>query len=133
MKPDRVSLNVAVAASILFGQACFDTLDTGDDVGLHVTEVQAPASAPASGPITVTLTVVTGGCLSFDRISASRTPSTLILSARGIDNSGPNITCPADIRHEPHSYVAQGPFADPLAITVYRPTTDPLIKTVRIE
>lgn len=133
MRPARVSPAVAIAASVLFGQACFDPIDTGDDVGLHVTEVQAPASAPASGPVTVTLTVVTGGCLSFDRISASRTPSTLILSARGTDTGGRNVACPADIRHEPHSYVAQGPFSDPLTITVYRPTTDPLVKTVRIE
>ena len=133
MKPARVSLSVAVAMSILFGQACFDPLDTGDDVGLHVTEVQAPESAPASGPITVTLTVVTGGCVRFDRITASRTPSTLILSARGTDTGGPNIACPADIRHEPHSYEAPGPFANPLTITVYRPTTDPLNRTVRID
>jgi hypothetical protein len=130
MRPARVSQSIAVATSLLFGQACFDTIDTGDDVGLHVTEVQAPASAPASGPITVTLTVAIGDCVQFDHIAASRTPSSLTLSARGIDPGG---NCPAILRHESHSYEAQGPFTNPLTITVYRPTADPLIRTVSIE
>ena len=134
MKPARVSLSIAVATSLLFGQACLsDPLDTGDDVGLHVTEVQAPASAPPSGPITVTLTVALGGCVTFDRIAGSRTPSTLILSARGKDQGGSGIQCPDILRQESHSYQAAGPFTDPLTISVYRPTTDPLTRTVRIE
>lgn len=130
MRTARVSVRAGIAAMMLMVQGCIDPIDTGDDIGLHVTEIQAPESAPASGPLTVTLVVALGGCERFDRISASGSTGTLLLAARGIEEG---TTCPDILRHESHSYTAQGPFTNPLTITVYRPTVEPLVKTVRIE
>ena len=129
----KVSLSLAVGIFILFGQACVDPIDTGNDIGLHVAQLGAPLSAPASGPITVTLSVATSGCRQFDRIAASQTPSALILSARGTDISDRDPACSDVLLNENHSYEAQGPFTNPLTITVYRPSAGPIVHTVAIQ
>jgi hypothetical protein len=130
MKTTNVRLFAGIASLVAFGQGCIDPIDTGDDIGLHVTEIQAPASISPSGPITVTLVVAVGGCQSFDHISASRTENSLLLAARGKEAGG---SCPDILNQEPHAYTAQGPFTDPLTITVYRPTVEPLTKVVRVQ
>jgi hypothetical protein len=130
VKKGKVSMWIGATALIVSGLACIDPIDTGDDIGLHVTEIQAPSSVPASGPITVTLVVALGGCQRFDHIAASRTEGSLLLAARGIEEG---TTCPDILKHESHSYTAQGPFTNPLTIIVYRPTVDPLSKTVTVE
>ena len=131
MKTLSVKQIVALAALIGAGQGCVDPIDTGQDVGLHVAEVVAPATAPASGPITVTLTVALNGCEQFGQIAASGTPNSIILAARGTIQQG--TACPDIVRHETHSHTASGPFTDPVVVTVFRPTTDPLVRDVRIQ
>jgi hypothetical protein len=101
---------------------------------LGVSQLDAPASVAANAPIPVVLTVVTGGCLRFDRIEARREASSATLTAWGTDGSigRKDIMCPADIRPEPHSYQFDPPFTNPFRITVDRGRVSPLVATVQV-
>jgi hypothetical protein len=102
---------------------------------LGVSQLDAPASVAANAPISVVLTVVTGGCRSFDRIEARRDASSATLTAWGTDGSigRKDIMCPADIRSEPHSYQINPSFTNPFTITVDRGRVSPLIAVVQVQ
>lgn len=117
---------------LLLVQSCQNPFDFRRPIRLEVSEVAAPQSAPSQGNFTITLTVVTGGCKRFEGIRSDRTSRTLTLEARGTD-AGPDAACPADIRFEPHPFLAKGPFTDPLTIIVEQPNSPPTTRIVRIE
>lgn len=111
--------------------SCQNPFELRRPIRLEVSEVAAPESAPSQGNFTITLTVVTGGCKRFEEIRSDRTSRTLTLEARGTD-AGPGTACPADIRFEPHPFLAEGPFTDPFTIVVEQPNGAPTTRTVRI-
>ena len=126
------SLVLALIVSTVVA-GCINPFDPEREITLEVSELAAPASVSPSGPLSLTLTVVSGGCRRFDGIRASRAANQLTLEARGIDSSGPTTACTADIRFEPKTYEAQGPFTDPIVVTVVQPNGNLLIRTVRVK
>jgi hypothetical protein len=124
-------LPLAGAVLLAAGAACRAVLEPGSRVALGVTDIQAPATFEAGRPFTVTLTVVTGGCRSFVRFDASRTPDRLTLRAVGRDRSGPGVECPTDVRYEPRDYTAQPPFADSVVVVAEQPELILLSRVVR--
>ncbi|HVF40732.1 MAG TPA: hypothetical protein VM939_12610 [Gemmatimonadaceae bacterium] len=124
-------LILALLISSLAG--CVNPFDPGREITLEVSDVAAPASVSPSGPLSITLTVVSGGCRRFDGIKATRASNKLTLEARGIDSSGPTTSCTTDIRFEPKTYEAQGPFTDPFVITVVQPNGNLVTRTIRVQ
>ena len=118
-----LSLLVATAA-------CFDPTSPGRSVVLQVSEVVAPEEQASDEPLTVTLTVVTGGCTTFDRVVSTRTTNRITLEARGWNSARRDAACPADIRYEQRTYQANPPFADPLTIAVVQPDGTETIREV---
>lgn len=110
-----------LAALLLLVPACENPFDSGDEVRLEIVRVIVPQTASATGPITINLTVISGGCRSFDRLLADRTATNVTLEARGIDNSGLNRACTADVRFDELTHVEQGPFTDPFIVRVVQP------------
>ena len=104
-------------------------------VVLDVSDLKAPAAVTATSPIDVVLTVVTGGCLSFDRIAVERSGSAAQVTVWGKDSSKGrrDVACPADIRFEPHNYRFEPPFTGNFEITVNRGRLSPLMATVQVQ
>jgi len=120
----------AVVACLLAG--CGDPLGTGRDVVLGISELDVPAEAPPGTAVVVKATVVTGGCLSFTKLEATRTAARVTLVARGRDASGPNVSCPADIRYTVHEYRAEPPLSDPFTVVAKQPDGTETTKVVRV-
>jgi hypothetical protein len=112
--------------------ACGDPLGTSRDVILGISELEVPAEAPANTAVVVRATVVTGGCLTFTKLEATRITGRVTLVARGRDASGPNVACPADIRYTVHEYRAEPPLSDPFTVVAKQPDGTETAKVVRI-
>jgi hypothetical protein len=104
-------------------------------VVLIVTKLEAPATIAAGSPLTVVLTVITGGCKTFDRIDVEREAYAVALTPWGTDAAAgnKNISCPADIVETPHSIRLDPPFQSPFMVFVPRVDMDPLTATVQIQ
>jgi hypothetical protein len=120
----------AVAACLLAG--CRDPLGTSRNVVLGISELDVPTEAPPNTAVVVKATVVTGGCLSFTKLDAAKTAGRVTLVARGRDASGPNVSCPADIRYTVHEYRAEPPLSDPFTVVAKQPDGTETAKVVRI-
>lgn len=115
--------------------AC-NPFDPNRAVFLPVTNLDAPATIAAGSPLTVVLTVTTGGCLTFDRISVQRVESGAVMAALGRDASraNSNITCPDILLSETHSYTFDPPIQSPFTIQVERGSqVAPLFATVVVQ
>ena len=104
-------------------------------VMLDVSNLAVPSTISGGSALTVTLTVVTGGCTSFTRIVAERSGSAASLTALGRNSAKgrPDIACPADIRFEPHSYELDPPAQGAFRVEARRPQSDPLSATVQVQ
>lgn len=126
--------HAAAALLLLFAQGCNSPLEPPRrEVRLRVAEISAPEVGSAEGELTITLTVETGGCTEFERIRATREGGTLTLEALGSEPTSTDLMCPGLLLSTPHSYVARGPFTNPLTINVLQPSGESTRRTVRIE
>jgi hypothetical protein len=125
---------VAVVAGASTG-GCRNPFSPSRSVILNVSEISAPASVAAGAPISVVLTVMTGGCVSFDHIETHSDASGASITAWGDDTSGgsKNVACPQDIRYEQHSLRFDPPFASTFNVWVNRGRLSPLTATVQVQ
>ena len=133
MKP--ALLGVVIVSLIVPTGGCRNPFSPGRSVILTVTEIAAPASVGAGAPIPVVLTVMTGGCVSFDRIETRSDASGASITVWGDDTSGgsKNVACPQDIRYEQHSLRFDPPFASTFTLSVNRGRLSPLTATVQVQ
>jgi len=133
MKPFLSGVGVFVVTATI--ASCWNPFAPDQAVVLGVTQLDAPATISTGSPLTVVLTVVTGGCKSFDHIEAQRQAASASLTAWGRDGAkGRNdIVCPDNIVYEPHSYRFEPPFQSPFTVTVNRGRLSPLIATVQVQ
>ncbi|WP_291427109.1 hypothetical protein [Deinococcus sp.] len=79
------------------------------EVVLGVKSVELPQQAQATAPLDITVEVIVGGCISFNRLEVvSRTASQLNLRAIGTNSEKPGIVCTADIRWQKVPYTDPG-------------------------
>ena len=125
---------VAVAGLVTMPLAC-NPFAPDQSVELSVTKLDAPATISSGNPLTVVLTVTTGGCVSFDRITVERNASGASMTAWGRDaaKGDKNVMCPQNIVSEPHSYQFDPPFQNPFTVQVSRGRLSPLIATVQVQ
>jgi len=98
---------------------------------LRVEELVVPEAPSRDAAFAVTLTVVTGGCRSFDRIDGKRSTGRLVLTAIGRDNGGQ--LCPADVRFEKWSYTVAPPFDAQFAVVARQPDATEIVREIRFD
>ena len=125
-------LRALVASTALFVLGCQVPFVPDRSVHLTVNRIIAPTEHPGAEPLMVTLVVETGGCRTFERIAAQRSPSSLVLTAHGRTNEDALRVCTMDIRLEPRTYRAAPPFANPFTIIARQPDGSQLTHQVRI-
>ncbi len=102
---------------------------------LAVTKLDAPLTALADNPFTVTLTVRTGGCTSFDRIDVQKMPAGVRIVPWGTNASlgKKGVSCPAYIQDGPHSVQVDPPFSNPYYVNVEQGRLPPLTAKVEVQ
>ena len=128
-------LEVVVVAFVAVPIACSNPFGPDQSVELSVTKLDAPATISSGNPLTVVLSVTTGGCVSFDRITVERNASGASMTTWGRDaaKGDKNVMCPQNIVSEPHSYQFDPPFQNPFTVQVSRGRLSPLIATVQVQ
>ena len=125
---------ITVAGFVVVSLAC-NPLATDQSVELSVTKLDAPATISSGNPLTVVLTVTTGGCVSFDRVTVERNASNASMTALGRDGAkgDKSVVCPQNVISELHSYQFDPPFQNPFTIQVPRGRLSPLIAIVQVQ
>jgi len=131
----RFLLGMAVVGFAAAPLACDNPFDTDQSVRLGVTQLDAPNTISTGGSLTVTLTVQTGGCLSFDHFEVERGASSATVTVWGEDaaKGRTGVSCTADVRFEPHSYTFDPPFQSPFTVQVDRGSLSPLTAVVQVQ
>ena len=111
---------------------CESTLAPTRAVLLPISEIDAPASVAPGETILVRLTVVFGGCRSFERMETTRSASRVTYKARGLDRTGPDVLCTGDIRTEIVESRIEPPLTDPVTLVAVQPDADETTRTVRV-
>ena len=113
----------------------FGLNDLNENVVLAVTKLTAPETAPPNTPLTLTLTLVTGECTSFNRIEVQREAGGVRLIPFGTNAKirHPEVTCPQNLVEEPHDVQLDPPFANPFQIYVEQGRLAPVTATVQIQ
>jgi hypothetical protein len=129
-----VLFGLAVVGLVTLPVAC-NPFAPDQSLVLDVSKLEAPASVSVGSPLTVSLTVVTGGCVSFDRIVAERSAFGASLTVLGRDaaKGRRDVACTADIRFELHSYELDPPPRGTFSVEANRPRLDPLTTTVQVQ
>ena len=117
----RTVLPLVAAVTLGALAACDGLFERERDVLLPVQSIAAPATFTPGEAFTVTATVVSGGCRSFERLDGAREGDRITLLARGREVSGPGVACPADIRYEPRTFTVRPPFGDSIVVTAAQP------------
>ena len=117
--------------ALLLSLGCINPFG-GRDVRLDIESIEAPESIGPQQPLTITATVVSGGCRTFDRLVVKREGQRISLAAWGEDSSGPFTACTTDIRYDRPDHVATGPFSDPVTVVAYRLDGTLLERVVRV-
>ena len=103
-------------------------------VVLLVDQIDAPATISAGSPLTVVLTVIVGGCKTFERFAVQRDAFGASIVALGRNGAiGKDVACTDNAVPESHSYQFDPPFQDPFTIHVPREGLDPLTATVQVQ
>ena len=104
-------------------------------VVLDVESLNAPATIAPGASLTVELMVWTGGCTVFDHIAVVRRASVAQFEAIGRNTAKgkPNVSCPADLRIDQHSYTLNPPFQSPFTVKVDRGSLPALSATVLVQ
>ena len=102
---------------------------------LSTITIDAPTSVAAGATFTVTLTVQTGGCLTFDRIDVqpNATGATLVPWGKDASIGRTDITCTQENRLEQHAVQLNAGSSDPFYVDVDRGSLSPLRATVRVQ
>lgn len=131
----RFLLGMAVVGCAVAPLACDNPFAPDQTVILDVSKLDAPATLSVGSPLTVSLTVVLGGCLSFDRIVVERGAAGASLTAFGRDaaKGRKDIACTADLRLEAKSYQLDPPAQGSFSLEVQRPQLAPLTATVQVQ
>jgi hypothetical protein len=131
----RTALSDAVGTCLLVGVVACNPLDLNDNVLLQVSKLDVPATASSTVPFTVTLTLVTGGCKSFNRIDVQHFQAGVRLIPLGTDASIRNndVTCPADFKEEPHDVQLDPPFTNPYTVYVEQGDQPAVTASVQIQ
>ena len=119
---------------LLAGIAC-NPLDLNDNVLLAVTKLDAPTTAVATEPFTVTLTLVTGGCTTFNRIDVQRFDQGVRLIPLGTNSSvrHEDVVCTQDLKEEPHDVQIDPPFTNPYTVYVEQGSQPAVTATVQVQ
>jgi hypothetical protein len=127
-------LSIALLGLLVTPTGC-NPFAPDQSVELEVSKLDAPASIAPGSSFAVVLTVVLGGCLSFDRIDVDRSTTHATFTVWGKDASKgrKDIVCPDILIEELHTYQLNPPFANPFQITVNRGPLTPLTATVQIQ
>ncbi|MGK2961866.1 MAG: hypothetical protein ACSLFK_06920 [Gemmatimonadaceae bacterium] len=125
--------SIVVTGLLLALTACRNPFSPGDRVTLWVEDIVAPASVSPDAPFTVTLTVRTGGCLSFRGFEAERSAGRLELTALGRDGGGAGKMCTADIRYEQHNVQVMPPFDAQLTIAARQPDATEIAREIQFD
>jgi hypothetical protein len=128
-------LSVTLIGAMMLSAARCNPFAPDQTVELGVAQLEAPPTVASGTPFNVVLTVQLGGCLSYDRIDAVRSETSVSFTVWGKDASkGRSDTmCPQNIVYEPHSYSVKPPFSGPFDISVNRGRLSPLTATVKVE
>jgi hypothetical protein len=102
---------------------------------LDVDGLNAPSSITPGSSLTVAMSVKTGGCTIFDHISVLRRGSSanFVAIGRNTAKGRPNVTCPAFVRSDVHTYTLSPPFQSPFTVTVESPSLPTLTTTVVVQ
>lgn len=123
-----------VASLSLVVAGCRNPFAPDQTTELGVSKLDAPSTVAANSTLEVTLSVVLGGCLSFDRIQVDRYTGGATLTVWGKDASiGRKVACPAYIKEEPHTVRFDPPFSSAFNVTVNRGRLSPLMATVQVQ
>jgi len=112
--------------------SCTDAFGPARAIVLPITEIEAPAEVAAGDTLLVRVSIESGGCRSFKTLDAVRTSDRVTFTARGVDTSGPRISCPDDIRTTIREYRAVPPLTDPFSLVARQPQGDQTTRTVRV-
>lgn len=131
----KTALSGIVGTCLLVGITSCNPFDLNDNVLLAVTKLDVPAAAASSAPFTVTLTLVTGGCTSFNRIDVQHFDNGVRLIPLGTNASIRNkdVTCPDIIKEEPHDVQLDPPFTNPYTIYVEQGDQPDVTANVQIQ
>ena len=111
--------------------ACNSVGEPRRSIVLLVESVAAPSEVAAGSELVATITVITGGCKSFDRFVTTRNGSRLTVEAHGSD-AGRGLSCPADVRYEPREYRAALPASNPFQLAVRQPNGSEIVREITI-
>jgi hypothetical protein len=131
----RTSLSGVVGVCLVFGLGSCNPFDLNDNVLLAVTKLDVPPTASAAASFTVTLTVTTGGCTSFNRIDVQRFENGVRLIPLGTNSSIRNkdVVCLDILKEEPHDVQVDPPFTNPFTIFVEQGVQPDVTATVQIQ
>jgi hypothetical protein len=123
---------LAASMALASGLAGCDSLGPDRTVVLFISELTAPTSIVEGQTLVAQVTVEFGGCRSFTKLDKVRTPGRITIRALGRDTSGPNVSCPADIRTQVVEVRTEGPFTDPFLVVGVQPTGEETKRSVRL-
>ena len=128
-------LSGLVGSCLLVAVAGCNPLDLNDNVLLAVTKLDAPATAAATESFTVTLTVVTGGCTTFNRIDVQRFDEGVRLIPLGTNLSvrHEGVVCTQNLEEEPHDVQLDPPFTNPYTVFVEQGDQPAFTVTVQVQ
>ncbi|HET7613093.1 MAG TPA: hypothetical protein VFK26_04155 [Gemmatimonadaceae bacterium] len=131
----RTASSAVVVTCLLAGFGACNPLDLNDNVLLAVTKLDVPATASATAQFTVTLTLVTGGCTSFNRIDVQRFDNGVRLIPLGTNASirDKHVTCPDILKEEPHDVQLEPPFTNPYTVFVEQGDQPDVTASVQIQ
>lgn len=129
----RSFMLVMFLSSVIAAAGC-SSVEPDGSVILSVTRIDAPATVSASASFTVTLTVETGGCRSFDRLAIEKFTSGVRIVPWGTELTSDNkgIMCPTKI-YEPHSIRIDPPLSNPFQVYVAQGQLAPVVTTVQVQ
>lgn len=132
--PSMGLLRISVAWGLVLAlyARCELALGPGDDVTLPITNVDAPAEIAPGEVLIVSVTVQSGGCRRFESLIVTHASDRVTITARGRDNSGPGIDCPADIRHNIVDVRVDPPLDDPFTVVARQPNGPATTVVVRV-
>jgi len=131
----RIISFVVVGALFVVGCNGSGLFTPDQSVILGVSKIDAPTSVASGNPIPVALTVVSGGCRSFDHIEVTRDLVGANMTAWGHDSSigRKDVACTADIVIQSHSVQLEPPFSSSLTIEVNQGRLAPLTAVVQVQ
>ena len=119
---------------LLFAAGCSSVFEPNKrSIILPVTRIEAPSTVAPGASFTVSFTVQSGGCNRFVRGETTKSSSSLTFVAHGTDASGPNVSCPNDIRFNVVQEVVTPPITDPVTIAATQPDGSSTTMSVRIQ